>query len=110
MGNLGIGFNEPPDYLAVIKKQVQREALQVALKEKAKKQALKYTVNEGAQDSLFQRFLAWSSYFVMVFVALCAFNAPARAMISEVVETGPKVEISSENTSSQSWELRTSND
>ena len=110
MGNLGIGFNEPPDYLAVIKSQLQREALQVALKDKAKKQALKYTVNEGTQDSLFQRILAWASFYVMVFVSLCVFNTPARAMMTEVIKTVPTIEISSEQAPSQSWELRTGND
>ena len=114
MGNLGLEFSEPADYFTKIKNQVRREAQQIALEEKAKKRSTKYTVNEGVQDSVFQRMLVWSSYYVMVFVALCVFNAPARAMVSEAVEIIPvtlPLTLNVVDTNVQvNWKLRTSTD
>lgn len=36
-----------------------------------------------APDSSFQKGLAWASYYVLVFVALCVFNKPAMAGVFE---------------------------
>ncbi len=44
------------------------------------------TVSSGEEkkpDGLFQRTLAWASYFVMVFVAICTFNSPAVAAVAQ---------------------------
>jgi hypothetical protein len=37
-----------------------------------------------APDTVFQRGLAWASYFVLVFVAFCVFNKPA---VAGVIQT-----------------------
>lgn len=61
-----------------------------------------------APDSSFQRGLAWASYYVLVFVALCVFNKPAMAEIIEnsaplfnnTTQKEPGMEVPKQ------WELR----
>lgn len=38
---------------------------------------------EKGRDGPFQRCLAWCSYFVLVFVAICTFNSPAIAAVAK---------------------------
>jgi hypothetical protein len=59
-------------------------------------------------DSRFQRGLAWASYYVLVFVALCVFNKPAMADI--IQHTTPFLSVAMENdanlTEPDQWALR----
>ncbi len=41
-----------------------------------------------SSDGRFQKTLAWASYFVLVFVALCVFNRPAVASVLSVGKSG----------------------
>lgn len=72
--------------------------------------------DEDNSDSLFQRTLAWISYFVLVFVALCMFNTPALAKVigntkdmflaPTINSLGDRPAIAFDQSRYQGWTLR----
>jgi hypothetical protein len=71
MGRFGIAFADDEHYIKIMRNRLRamEQAEGIETEE----------VAAHATDGPFQRTLAWTSYFVMVFVALCVFNQPAMA-------------------------------
>jgi hypothetical protein len=70
------------------------------------------TVNHSrsriGSDTAFQRGLAWASYYVLVFAALCVFNQPALAGIFDKTSgVSNSLHVSDNPAKPVSWELRT---
>jgi len=87
MGRFGISFSDDPHYIKIMRNRLRE--MERAEGIESKEPAV------PATDGPFQRALAWSSYFVMVFVALCVFNQPAMAeAISATAEILPVADIS----------------
>lgn len=96
MGRFGIEFSDEKNQPFRILKKTHYSTI---FHSSAKKQ----------EDGKFQKFLAWTSYYVMVFVALCVFNQPANAA-SNIIGANKDhnllaVELISK---SQNWQLRSS--
>jgi hypothetical protein len=75
MGRFGISFSDDPHYLTVMRNRLKAMEMAEGLEVGAPDE----TPALESGDGPFQRTLAWSSYFVLVFVAMCVFNQPAMA-------------------------------